>query len=56
LIPLKIQSEIWNKCFKNSACWINKKDKNLAEFNNIEESLEVAMFNGFVYEPPPKIK
>ena len=57
LFPLQKQSQRWNKCFKNTALWFNKKGKNLAELDKeTKESLAVAVCNGAVYEPTPKMK
>jgi len=57
LVPSKKQSQRWNKCFKNTALWLNKKGKNLAEWDkDTKESLAVAVCNGAVYEPTPKMK
>tara|TARA_B100000927_G_scaffold156174_1_gene125769 strand:+ start:380 stop:751 length:372 start_codon:yes stop_codon:yes gene_type:complete len=57
LVPSKRQSQKWNKCFKNTARWINKKEKNLAELDKAtKDSLAVAVCNGAVYEPTPKMK
>ena len=57
LVPSKKQSQMWNKCFKNTSLWLNKKGKNLAELDKAtKESLAVAVCNGAVYEPTPKIK
>ena len=57
LVPLKKQSQRWNQCFKNTALWFNKQGKNLAEFDKeTKESLSVAVCNGAVYEPTPKMK
>ncbi len=57
LIPSKKQSQRWNKCFKNTSLWFNKKGKNLAELDKAtKESLTVAVCNGAVYEPTPKMK
>ena len=56
LIPAKRHSQMWNKCFRNTARWINKKEKNLAELDKAtKESLAVAVCNGAVYEPTPKM-
>ena len=33
LIPSKKQSQRWNKCFRNTSLWFNKKWKNLAELD-----------------------
>ena len=57
LIPSKKQSQRWNKCFNNTSLWFNKKGKNLAELDKAtKESLAVAVCNGAVYEPTPKMK
>ena len=57
LFPLQKQSQRWNKCFKNTVLWFNKKGKNLAELDKeTKESLAVAVCNGAVYEPTPKMK
>ena len=57
LFPSKKQSQWWNKCFNNTSLWFNKKGKNLAELDkDTKESLAVAVCNGAVYEPTPKIK
>ena len=57
LVPSKRQSQKWNKCFTNTARWINKKEKNLAELDKAtKDSLAVAVCNGAVYEPTPKMK
>ena len=57
LAPSKKQSQRWNKCFKYTARWINKNEKNLAELDKETiESLAVAVCNGAVYEPTPKMK
>ena len=57
LIPSKRQSQMWNKCFKNTALWINQKENNLANWDKeTKESLAVAICNGAVYEPTPKMK
>ena len=57
LVPSKKQSQRWNKCFKNTALWFNKKEKNLVKLDKAtKESLTVAVCNGAVYEPTPKIK
>ena len=57
LVPLQKQSQRWNKCFKNTVSWFNKKGKNLAELDKeTKESLAVAVCNGAVYEPTPKMK
>ena len=57
LVPTKRHSQSWNKCFSNTALWINKKEKNLAGLDKAtKESLAVAVCNGAVYEPTPKMK
>ena len=57
LVPLQKQSQRWNKCFKNTVSWFYKKGKNLAELDKeTKESLAVAVCNGAVYEPTPKMK
>mgnify|MGYP001333468018 CR=1 FL=1 len=57
LIPAKRQSQMWNKCFNNTSLWIKTKEKNLAGLDEgTKESLAVAVCNGAVYEPTPKMK
>ena len=57
LIPAKKQSQSWNKCFKNTVLWFNKKGGNIAGLDKAtKESLAVAVCNGAVYEPTPKMK
>ena len=57
LVPSKKQSQRWNKCFNNTSLWFNKKEKNLVELDKAtKESLAVAVCNGAVYEPTPKMK
>ena len=57
LVPSKKQSQRWNKCFDNTSLWFNKKGKNLSELDKAtKESLVVAVCNGAVYEPTPKMK
>lgn len=57
LVPIKKQSQRWNNCFKNTARWINKKEKNLANLDEAaKESIAVAVCSGAVYEPTPKMK
>ena len=47
---------MWNKCFKNTVLWFNKKGKNFAGLDKeIKESHAVAVSNGAVYEPTPKM-
>ena len=33
LVPSKKQSQRWNKCFKNTVLWFNKKGGNIAELD-----------------------
>ena len=57
LVPLKKQSQSWNKCFKNTAFWLQQKGVNIAQLDKAtKESLAVAVCNGAVYEPTPKMK
>ena len=58
LVPAKKQSQSWNKCFKNTLLWFNKKGRgDFAELDKAtKESLAVAICNGAVYEPTPKMK
>ena len=57
LVPSKKQSQRWNKCFDNTSLWFNKKGENLSELDKAtKESLAVAVCNGAVYEPTPKMK
>ena len=57
LVPSKKQSQRWNNCFKNTALWFNKNWRNTAELDKAtKESLAVAVCNGAVYEPTPKMK
>ena len=57
LVPSKKQSQRWNNCFKNTALWFNKNLRNTAELDKAtKESLAVAVCNGAVYEPTPKMK
>ncbi len=57
LVPSKKQSQSWNKCFKNTVRWIDKNEKDLAGYDkDAKESIAVAVCNGAVYEPTPKMK
>ena len=57
LVPLRRQSQSWNKCFKNTVRWIEEKEKDLAGWDKAaKESIAVAVCNGAVYEPIPKMK
>ena len=57
LVPSKRQSQTWNKCFRNTARWIDEKEKDLAGWDKAaKESIAVAVCNGAVYEPKPKMK
>ena len=55
LVPSKRQSQRWNKCFKNTFRFITTNDKAGLD-KATEESLAVAVCNGAVYEPKPKMK
>ena len=57
LVTLKKRSQRWNKCFENTSLWFNEKGRDLAELDKeTKESLAVAVCNGAVYEPTPKMK
>ena len=57
LVPSKKQSQRWNKCFNNTSLWFNNSEKNLVGLDKAtKESLAVAVCNGAVYEPTPKMK
>ena len=57
LVPAKIQSQNWNKCFRNTTRWINENKKDLMVLDiAAKESIAVAICNGAVYEPKPKMK
>ena len=57
LVPSKRQSQRWNKCFRTTVRWINEEKKDLAEWDKAaKESIAVAVCNGAVYEPKPKMK
>ncbi len=57
LVPLKSQSQRWNKCFENTVSRINKKEKNLEGLvKATKESISVAVCNGAVYKPTPKMR
>ena len=57
LVPSKKQSQRWNKCFKNTALWFNKKGRNLVGLDKeTKEYLVAALCNGTIYEPTPKMK
>ena len=57
LVPSKRQSRSWNKCFRNTVRWIDEKEKDLAGWDKAaKESIAVAVCNGAVYEPKPKMK
>ena len=57
LVPTKRQSQRWNKCFKNTALWVDKKERDLARWDKAtKESFIVALCNGAVFEPIPKMK
>ena len=47
----------WNQCFKKTTQWIDKKDKELKNWDKAsKESIAVAVCNGAVYEPKFKRK
>ena len=55
--PTKSQSQKWNKCFRNITRLINEKEKDLVLRDKAaKESVAVAVCNGAVYEPKPKMK
>ena len=58
LVPATKQSQSWNKCFKNTALLFNKKrGGDISELDKATKvSLAVAVCNGAVYEPTPKMK
>ena len=57
LVPSKKQSQRWNKCFNNTSLWFNKKGGDITGLDKAtKESLAVAVCNGAVYEPTPKMK
>ena len=57
LIPISKKSFYWNKCFKKTYQWIEKKEMELKNWDKAsKESIAVAVCNGAVYEPKPKIK
>ena len=57
LVPSKKQSQWWNQFFNKTSLWFNKKGKNFEELDKAtKESLVVAVCNGVVYEPTPKMK
>lgn len=57
LVPSKRQSQRWNKCFKDIASWISQEEQNFAKLDKAtKESIAVAVCNGAVYEPTPKMK
>ena len=57
LVPIKMQSKKWNKCFRNTSRWINENEKDLVVWNkSTKESVAVALCNGAVYEPKPRMK
>ena len=57
LIPISKQAFYWNKCFKKTFQWIDKKEMELKMWDKeSKESIAVAICNGAVYEPKPKSK
>tara|TARA_B100000212_G_scaffold69872_1_gene48981 strand:- start:1140 stop:1511 length:372 start_codon:yes stop_codon:yes gene_type:complete len=57
LVPSKKQSQSLNKCFRNTVRWIDKNEKDLAGYDKAaKESIAVAVCNGAVYQPTPKLK
>ena len=57
LIPTKMQSEQWNKCFDQTFRWINERESDLSGWDkSAKQSLAVGVCNGAVYEPTIKTK
>ena len=57
LIPISKKAFYWNKCFKKTTQWIDKKEKELENWDRAsKESIAVAVCNGAVYEPKLKRK
>jgi len=55
LIPISKKAFYWNQCFKKTAQWIDKKEKELQNWDKAsKESIAVAVCNGAVYEPKSK--
>ena len=57
LIPVSKKAFYWNKCFKKTFQWIDKKEMELKNWDKAsKESIAIAVCNGAVYEPKPKMK
>ena len=57
LIPISKKAFYWNQCFKKTTQWIDKKEKELKNWDKAsKESIAVAVCNGAVYEPNFKRK
>ena len=57
LIPISKKAFYWNQCFKKTTQWIDKKEKELKNWDKAsKESIAVAVCNGAVYEPKFKRK
>ena len=57
LIPIAKKAFYWNQCFKKPTEWIDKKEKELKNWDKAsKESIAVAVCNGAVYEPELKTK
>ena len=57
LIPVSKKAFYWNKCFRKTFQWIDKKEMELKNWDKeSKESIAVAICNGAVYEPEIKTK
>ena len=57
LIPISKKAFYWNQCFKKTTQWIDKKEKELKNWDKAsKESIAVSVCNGAVYEPKFKRK
>ena len=57
LIPVSKKAFYWNKCFKKTFQWIDKKEMELKNWDKAsKESIAIAVCNGAVYDPKPKMK
>ena len=57
LIPISKKAFYWNQCFKKTTQWIDKKEKELKNWDKAsKESIAVAVCNGAVYEPKLKTR
>ena len=57
LIPISKKAFYSNQCFKKTTQWIDKKEKELKNWDKAsKESIAVAVCNGAVYEPKFKRK